>query len=44
MVNNQLNKHIMEALLKINGFVPLVSSGFLPTSNTLFDNFLYPEI
>lgn len=34
----------MEALVKRNGFVPLVSTGFLPTTNTFFDDFLSRDL
>lgn len=34
----------MEALVKRNGFVPLVSSAFLPATNTFFDDFLSRDL
>jgi HSP20 family protein len=34
----------MDTLVKRNGFNPLVSTGFLPTTNTFFDDFLSRDL
>jgi len=34
----------MEALVKRNGFVPLVNSSFAPTTNSFFDDFLSRDL